>query len=101
MLSKSLRAQWAHDRIHQCSKGKCCVGHTPDAGCNASGSVIRYFEVASEVQRSAAGRQQKPALVERRSANGATLPLAGVSSNDPNPPGEAIRGPSRSSTVLD
>jgi hypothetical protein len=37
----------------------------------------------------------------RTAGVGATLPLAGVSSNDLNPPGEAIRGPSRSSTVLD
>ena len=55
LLAKSLRAQWAHDRIHQCSKGKCCVGYTPDAGRNASGSVIRYFEIVSAVQRSTAG----------------------------------------------
>jgi hypothetical protein len=32
--------------------------------------VIRYFDVVSAVQRSAARRQQKLALVERRSANG-------------------------------
>ena len=43
LLAKSLRAQWAHDRIHQCSKGKCCVGHTPDAGRNARGSMNPIF----------------------------------------------------------
>src|SRR5262249_45207962 len=61
--------------IHQCSKGECGIGHTPDAGRNARDLRIRYFEVVSAVQRSAPGvRRDKAALSSGCKSHPATTP---------------------------